>query len=326
LDPDTLAEASSGTGEGATQIIFTNEEVEVPAVIKPHVAEYVALVAQRNKDLLRTLRDALANFETTMEHASAKEANADILGVWLNQAYDMLVDQLVSDVPGLSTAKSFFDAAGRELERAAEARASLELGDWIKDQRTTISDMEQLIDRDIRLREELQREVESDYLDAGLDGRQSFFDQLVSTIDRLKQGTAANIDVLEQQFYEAWINAHFRRIDTDTPGCIEFRFEYDASENIFDFVSCSVQAPSGDRVATALNRLLDRKRLPGTMGPIDFRVRKRACFRTENLVGGIGWDCAWLDANNKVIHQPVLPNAEKALNQPGWRGTVSRFH
>jgi hypothetical protein len=122
--------------------------------------------------------------------------------------------------------------------------------------------------------------------------------------------------------YEQWINAHFKGLGRDMPGCIEYRFEFD--DNTFDFAACTVQAPSGDKVGEALNRLLSQK-LVSAKRPIDFQVRKRACFFVDNLAGGKSWDCGWLDQNNTVISTPLLDNAARAINEIAWRISVNRF-
>jgi hypothetical protein len=317
LDPDTLEEVGP-EGEDVTTIDFTEEDVAVPAVVEGRIGEYVDAVVDRREKSLGSLLSAVDNFETTMSFASAEEANPDVLGALLSKAYEMTVDELVSQVPGLSTVKSFFDAATEELERAGRASESHTVGDWIKDQRAAVDELIQNVNRD-----DLQFETQETYLDQDTAGRETFFQQIVETTERLKATDLPPIDVLEQKLYEQWVNAQFDTIGEDEDGCIEYRFEYE--DNTFDFVSCTVKAPSGDKIASALNRLLDRKQLPGVRSPLDFKVRKRACFRVENFVGGTGWDCGWLDEDNEIFHVPTLPNAEKGLKDPGWRVAVNRF-
>jgi hypothetical protein len=321
LDPNTLEAISGGTAGDGTKIEFKEEDVTVPEVVQQRIREYVDVVVDRRSKILGSCMNALANFETTMSFASAKEARPEILGAMLSKAYALAVDELISEVPGLSTVKSFFDAATEELERAGKASASLSVGTWIKDQRAAIDDLIQRINRD-----KLQFAVEEAYLDRGEDDRQLFFGQFIDTISRLQQTGLPNIDVLEQQLYEQWINAHFRSIGEEAPGCIEYRWEFNADENVFDFVSCTVEAPFGDKAGTALNRLLERGQLAGVKHPLDFRVRKRVCLRVASLVpGGRSWDCGWLDMDNHVLHRPILPNAEKGFQDPVWRGAVKRF-
>ena len=265
------------------KIEFKEEDVTVPAVVQQRIREYVDVVVDRRSKILGSCLNALASFETTMSFASAKEARPDVLGAMLSKAYELAVDELISEVPGLSTVKSFFVAATREIERAGKASASLSVGTWIKDQRAAIDGLIQRVNRD-----ELQSEVEEAYLDLGEDDRRLFFGQLVDTISRLRQTGLPNIDVLEQQLYEQWINAHFRSIGEEAPGCIEYRWEFDAEENAFDFVSCTVEAPFGDKVENfGLNRLLERGQLAGVKRPLDFRVRKRICLHRKTSYLGV---------------------------------------
>lgn len=115
-----------------------------------------------------------------------------------------------------------------------------------KDQRAAVDDLIRKVDRD-----ELQLDTEESYLDQDASGRQAFFKQLVETIESLRTAGSSSVDVLEQELYEQWINTHFEAIGEDASGCIEYRFEYD--DNTFDFVSCTVEAPFGDKVERALS-------------------------------------------------------------------------
>lgn len=324
LDPDTLEEVSDGgSEEGTRSITFAPDEVDVPPIVQKKISTFVGLVAEQHDKLLHSLLNALAQFETTMSFASAQEANPDVLGVLVSKAFEMAVDEMVSKVPGLSQAKALFDATTAELERAGKASESFEVGNWIKDQRTAI---------DARLRGDvtkgnrdlLQADMESTYLEQDATGRQALFDQIDAAITGLSSVSGPSLDEMEATFYLEWINAHFKGIGDDAPGCIEYRLEYE--DQTFDFESCTVKAPFGDKIDSALNRLLDRGQLPGIQRPIDFKVRKRVCLRVDNFVpGGKSWSCGWLDEEGNIIHNPVHPPAQEGLRDPSWRLSVKRF-
>lgn len=346
LDPNTLEDVSAsggGTapiragsaseeGGGVATITFTEEEVTVPPVVRQRIDEYIRLSADHRKVTLEGLLHALDQFETAMQFASSHEATPDVLGSVVNKIFDMAVDELVSHVPGMSTVKSLYDAASDEIDRAARASAGLAVGEWIRNQRSALVNLTQSMDRpkpgdpdQLTPRQLLKLDVDEAYLNGDQDARQAFFTELFQTTEALQRYTGPTIETFERQFYEEWINAHFRSISDDAAGCIEYRFEYDHEGNIFDFVSCSVQAPLGDHVETGLNQLIDNGNTPGLERPIDLKVRKRLCLRVENFVGGTSWSCGWLDAEDEVIHEPIHPPAKQGFHDPGWRVSVRRF-
>jgi hypothetical protein len=324
VDPDTLEELSGGGSDGEVEVItFEPDEVDVPSVVQQKIRTVVELVAEQHNKLLNSLLNALAQFETTMSFASAKDANPDVLSVLVSKVFEMAVEEVVSKVPGLSQAKVLFDATTAELERAGKASESFHVGNWIKDQRTAI---------DARLRGDvtkgnrdlLQADIESDYLEQDERGRQALFDQINQAISSLSSVTGPLLDEMEATLYVQWINAHFKQIGEAAPGCIEYRLEYD--DNTFDFESCTVKAPFGDKIDSALNRLLDRGQLPGIQRPFDFKVRKRVCLRVDNFVpGGKSWSCGWMDEEGNILHNPVHPPAQEGLRENAWRLSVDRF-
>ena len=96
-----------------------------------------------------------------------------------------------------------------------------------------------------------------------------------------------------------------------------FRNEF--ADNKFDFISCTVKAVEGRKVAGALNRLIDGGLTTLAERPMDLFVRKRACFRTENLIGGEKFSCGWLGIRNEILHIPVLPLGQQAFGEEEWR-------
>lgn len=322
LDPDTLEELSDGDGD-VNVIVFNEDEaaVDVPPVVRNKISTFVELVARQHDKLLMSLLNALAQFETTMSFASGQDADPDLLGTLVSRGFQMAVEELVSRVPGLSQAKAFFDVTTEELERAGRASQSLNLGDWIKDQRAAIDAwMEAGVSNENR--DLLQADLESDYLDQDELGRQEFFERLNQAINQPSGDTGNRLDELEAAFYVQWINAHFTQVGGES-GYIEYRLEYD--DNDFDFESCTVKAPFGDKIDSALNHLLDRGQLPDTWRPIDFKVHKRVLLNVENLVGGQSWFAGWLNEENEIIDEPILSSAQEGLRDNEWRISVDRF-
>lgn len=302
----------AGEPEDQIDFDFELEDVEVPPAVQTRVDEYIDRLTRKHDELLDISRDALAQFETTMRSASAQDADPDILGTMLSTAFNFAVDQFISRLSekldtlstALAFAKAVFEATTSELERAGRASASLAVGNWIKDQRVAIDQARRRFDQD-----DLQEEMSLQFLEAS--DRQRFLADLQQSIERVREEELPTVSQLEQKLYEQWINAHFRTIGKDSQGCIEFRYEYE--DNAFDFVSCTVEAPSGDKIETALNRLLEQKLLPGVRRPIDLKVRKRGCFFVEGLGTGTVWSCGWLDQDNQLIHRPIHDDAQEAI-------------
>ena len=334
LDPDTLEEVSvfggsSGSGTSASEegggvatlpdtevITFTEDETTVPDPVVRAVREYVRLTVDTRREILQSLVNAVAQFETTMQFASSDEATPDAFGVVLKKLFEDAVDQLVDQVPGLSIAKSYFDEVTDELDRAAAAAESHNVGAWIRDQRAEAD----------RLRREtvegnLQADTESSYLEQDEEGKGAFFSLLGDATLGMKDVHGPTINDFERQLHEAWINAQFQGIGDDAQGCIEYRFEY--FDDAFEFESCTVEAPFGDRVASRLNELLAAGDLPGYDRPLDFGVRKKVGIYTDAIAGGESRYYGWLDADNEEIHEPVW--GEAAFRDPRWRTMVSRF-
>lgn len=298
-----------------TEIDFTVEETEVPPIVQKQISGYVDRMEAQYSRLLDKSRDALDQFETTMAFATTKQANPDLLGALLSSVVGFATGQMIAKagkvVPGLDFVGTVFDGVTGELERAGRASASASVGNWIKDQRVALDRMADRFDAKL-----LREEVSLEFLET--DDKPTYFQALFEASQRLEGELLPSVSEFEAQLYEQWIDAHFDGLGANAPGCIEFRYEFD--DNTFDFVSCTVQAESGDKVAGALNRLFAQGLLPSARRPIDMRVRKRACFRTDNFVpGGKSWFCGWLDADNNIISVPVKDEAETALREQVWR-------
>ena len=173
LDPDTLEDLIKIDGDVKVITFELSETVlDVPSVVQKKIRTFVGLFAERHKQLLNSLNVALAQFETTMSFASEEEANPDVLGALASKAFEMAVDEMLSQVPGLSQAKALFNAATAELERAGKASESFQVGNWIKDQRAAIAER---LRRDFTKRnlDIMRADMESDYLEQDERGRRA---------------------------------------------------------------------------------------------------------------------------------------------------------
>jgi len=188
LDPETLEDLSNGNHE----ITFHPDEVNVPAVVRDKIRVFVDLAAKQHNAMLNALLNALPEFESTTSFTSGQDADPDALGVLVSKAYEMGVNEVMSLVPGLSSAKVFFDATTEELERAGRTSPSLHAGNWIKDQRTAINERLNA-DAIQQNRDRLQADTESDFLDQDESGRQKFFAYLNQAVVNLSDITGAPI-------------------------------------------------------------------------------------------------------------------------------------
>jgi peptidoglycan hydrolase-like protein with peptidoglycan-binding domain len=302
-------------------IEFEVGETDIPPHVRRRIADYAAMIDRQHAALLGKARDALLNFQTTMNTASISEATADLTSVLASAAYQAGVSLLQSYIEnnalgaGLTFMLELAARTRAELERAAAAALDRRVASFVKEAVRAIDAQRG------RLRQaELVEEVSLGFLESR--DRQAFLDALSTATQELEDDVLAPLPFFELKCYEAWINMHFNGFRSDGIGVIAYRFAFDGE---IEVQSCRVEAPHGERIEDELNGFLANGSVAGVRRPIDLRVRKRACFRTENLVGGTSTSCGWLSAANEVAHQPSLPNAQKAFAEPVWRIAVSQF-
>jgi peptidoglycan hydrolase-like protein with peptidoglycan-binding domain len=302
-------------------IEFDVSETEVPRHVRTRIEEYAEMLDRKHRMVLDKSKQALANFQTTLSTASTREANPDLVSVLASAAYQAGGSLLQSYIKnnalgaGVGFVLDLVSRTRAELERAAAAAVGREVATFVKDAVRAIDSQN---DRFHRGR--LVEEVSLAFLESP--DRQGFLDVLSAAIGALDTEALAPLPFFELKCYEAWINAHFNGFREDGRGVIAYRFAFDGE---IEVKSCVVEAPHGERIEDELNGFLVRRDIHGVVRPIDVRVRKRAGFRVENLVGGTSTSCGWLGVTNEVAHEPSLPKAQKAFAEPVWRVTVSKF-
>jgi peptidoglycan hydrolase-like protein with peptidoglycan-binding domain len=302
-------------------IEFGVDDTDVPAHVRRRIEEYAEALGRKHRMLLEKSKLALDNFQTTLATASIREANPDLVGVLASAAYQaggsLLQSYIKSNALGAGVG-FVIDLVSRtraELERAAAAATERDVATFVKHAVRTIDNQSGQFHQ-----ARLEEEVSLAFLESS--DRQRFLDVLSAASGKLEAETLAPLPFFELKYYEAWINAHFNGFREDGRGVIAYRFAFDGE---IEVLGCLVDAPQGERIEDELNGFLARRDIAGLVRPIDLRVRKRACFRVENLVGGTSTSCGWLGATNEVAHEPSLPNARKAFAEPVWRVAVSRF-
>jgi hypothetical protein len=313
IDPDRAArkgQIKGGKGKSRRtnkksksdfDIDFSKEETTVPNRVKKNIRNYVDKLDSWFDNRLENYQDALAKFFITVKSASIKDAKPDVLGAMLSTIFEFEVKSTFSELnkafnapvgSALGLIRDLALAARDEMSRAGRAEASKELGDWLKSQYDAIGKA-----RDSFSISNIQEEMENRFLEA--EKREEFLDELFRITKVLSYVKPPSNIELERRLYEQWINAHFYKFADDASGYIELRAK-DSSDGI-ELVSFTVSAPEGDKIADALNRI--------GATTWNLKVRKRLCFWVENLAGGHGWFCGWLDKNNEVIHMPIIDRA-----------------
>lgn len=318
---------SSDAGD-ATDFAFDANAEAVPPEVRRRIASLVDTIEAAVELVLRRAEQAIDQFETTMQFGSTSSEAAvpERLLVEVVLAVGRhLARRLTASLPGFDEA---VDLAGGLMAAAigtpaasghAATRASA--GRWIKDQRTMLGGARGALrlpphQGELTPLEALTLDIESGYLAS--DDKQATYVGIVNAKDNLAADVLPTLNDLEARLYEQWINEHFREIGPDRPGCIEFRNEFDG--DTFDFVSCTVDAPFGPQIEDGLNRLFSLGLVAHASRPFELRVRKRACFRVDNVnPGGKTWSCGWLDEDGNVIHNPPHNAADRALHEQVWQ-------
>lgn len=313
----SLGVTPSGTEQiRSSDIVFTVDEVTVLPAVEQEIERYASLVGTQLGKLLGTTQDALSQFSDVMKFGSTSEASPDLFGTVLASVFRAVAKFLkrTSVVAAVGLAVDLFEGVGDELSRVGKARIGAAVVDWIREQRNIL---------DARRRAWDARDFKEDVIEAYLNSadKDATFVAITAAMEQLAQLPLPTFADLETGLLEEWINAHFTSIGDDAEGCVEIRHKFE--DNIFDFVSCEVKAPEGKKLADAFNDIFEGG-LARARRPIDLRVRKKVCFRTEGLAGGTAWYCGWLDADNQVIHRPPKDTAAQALDEKVWR-LIDRF-
>jgi hypothetical protein len=308
---------------GDQEVSAADEDAALERTRRQLIADFAAAVGGYNDCANTNFNGALANFESTVRSASAQEATLDILNTMATTAFDegvkLAIKELGEAAPAAGVVFALGKAIKKEMDRAAQAATSHEVGDWIKDLRAAANDAY----TQSGTRAFLEQSATDMVADAGSeDDRQELIDNLTFATGAVQSGRwrAASVEDYERYLYEGWINAHFSFIggvDDDVSGFIDVRFEADDAPT-----SATVVAPLGDKLADAINRISNRA---GVNSLMDLAVRKRVCKWADNAVGGEGWSCGWFDDRNELINEPNSEEVTEFLNSTTWRGNVTMF-
>ena len=312
LSPAKHAAAAEDTAD----MVFTEEEVDVPLAVQQNISEYVDLQGEAHNKILTSMQSALTDFQFAMISASAKDADPDIFGTMLTAIFKESVKAISDEakLPLVGVAMEVYDKTVEELERAGKARLSLAVNEWANSQRAAIANRQRVENTRASLRV-MKTEMEVAYLALSPDNRARYLDRLYPMKEALEGVVGPSVYDIEVDMFTQWINAHKGHVMSDAAtGVIEYRIVEGVNADQMSFKSLHVKAPNGDKVETALNRLM-REGHTSYNRAWDLPVLKRACFEVgdDNLRS---WNCALVDGNNKIRHSDGLG---RELSKENWK-------
>jgi hypothetical protein len=272
-----------------------------------------ATQATEAKSLLVTrYTNGLANFETTIQQASAQEAKADVVGAILKVAWKTTRDaafKAVKEATGadVKPLADLYEEIHKEIDRAAAANTSHQAGVWIRNLRSSIvtagtkETSGALLDR-----------LKMHYASLSTDDRLDWITNLQAETEALKAFAAPEVTEVEAGFYEAWINGHFNHCSLEGgDGFLKITFASDDS-----LEEAVVKAPLGDKIEGGLDGV-------HTGSLMNLAVNKQVCSYGD-LVVGTGWRCYCFDDRNAVRMASSLVDGDALLERAKKVGSFKR--
>jgi hypothetical protein len=174
-------------------------------------------------------------------------------------------------------------------EEVSPSRRTPTVGDWVQAQWDHLRRRKaELPDPDV-----LVEELRESYLALDADARFDFELWLDGALETEEAYREPDPLLVEQRFWEAWINSHFAGGDLDsskchdTRGCLEIWLEpgeYLLRRPDFSLAAAAVEVPGADVVTAGLTRIMreadqaDRGSWRRRVRILDFAVPKRVCF------------------------------------------------
>jgi hypothetical protein len=299
----------------ADLIDFTDEGKIVKAVtVESQVKDLVEDIDDYLIKLYLNSDNALERFQDTM--TLAESVSTDDVQNTLGGLFETILFSAVSEslklIPQVAVAKvavsvlidtnKFLLDELREKGNSAASQSN-RLVDWIGSQRTALENV-------IKLNREDEQNRIMDLFDESID-KQAFSEELFEIGAVYRQIKPPAVGLLESRLYVEWINAHFKLIGVDAPGCLELKV--DATSGL-ELESFRVKAPKGSEIENRLNSL--------NIHPWDMRIRKRVCILMDSVSGVEKRQCLWLGKNNEVIKPEVPANPKVREKFEGNRGAL----
>jgi len=239
------------------------------------IRDYVTLRDQTLQVLITEFNAGLNNFETTIRSASPVEAQPQILAVLAKSAVKIIEKQITVAIEqtvhvDVAPVVELAHAINDEMERAAAAATSLQVGNWIKGLRSSVNNVltQQTSFEALKSQYDQSNEGERSNLVADVGDQ---LNALTGAADGLK---AITNQMFECGLYEDWINAHFANDCVNGPGNIHI----DLTE-AGEIVEVTVNAPLGEKIEGAFNSgLLAKGFVTGLDRISDIKVGKKVSF------------------------------------------------
>lgn len=313
-DPSNSDEGTSGTpdsepvsgGSPTSDNMSASNDFETDMQT---IRDYVRAVVETKNKMATAYLSAIDNFQTTVQSASPTEAKPDILTVVLKTGLKTIEKIAVTAVKEATQADlgplvDMVHAIYDEVERANKAAQSLEVGEWIKNARTAITNA---YTQD-QSGEGLRNQLESEYKNNDEGGRGGYIAGIQNELAAVNSIQVPKAEVIEVAFYTSWINQHFNNDCIDGTGIIYLQFDDDGTVK-----SASVNAPQGDKIAGALNNVMSRA---GVSGLMNLDVVKKACK---------GDACMCFEGNNVVRKAASDDSVQAFLTSPDSWKLLTRF-
>ncbi len=312
----------------------------LPAAEQRVVDGFAHEVAETKQRLGTQMLSALSIFSKSMSFPSSAEATPKLARELMQTAFEEGIDALAEEadktLPGVSVAVALVKAAAAEVERAADAKQSHELGAWIRSVESTITNNvqgERIAGEDsveVTSSGAIRNEVMNHLCKLEGEALGAQVMELAAATDRIRANGVPIEQRLRLDLYLGWIRGHFegwRGAENEkTPGSIDIRWEVADNNGVLSFEddwTCEVAAPFGDKVAEGLNEVM--RALATPLHPLDLPVRKKTCFWGELVLGGRGWRCGMLDAGGAEEGAPVSAVLRRAFFDPRWRAGTTHF-
>jgi hypothetical protein len=307
------------------------------------VTDFADVLFQKRAAMGQNLLSAIDNFESTMQFASEFEAEPKIaealLETAINESADYLVGLVDEKIPGTSQVAAAIKAVNAEVERAAAAQASHNVGAWIRAQRTLVSNhMTGAKEGDLPTSVAIKDAILEDLCWRREDGGDHDAAIMEITAAQAKLGGVPTVETYLRALYEGWINAYFQAIGTEenkNPGTVHVVWEVDVAGSPSDYSgdrddryplewdsedwSAEVVLPSpySERVAGGLDEL--------GVKPLEVRAVKKICFVTDGIAGGTATYCGGLRPDGSERFEPISPWAVQAFKSVTWREATASF-
>ena len=307
------------------------------------VTDFANTLYDKRAAMGNNLLQALASFETTMKFDAKSEAEPKILEALLDTAISESASYLIGavdkKVPGTSQIAAAIKAVYAEEQRAAAAKASHDVGAWIRAERALVANTmtdagEATQDGDSPVRRfQTSVEIKDAILEdlCHRDDLETAIEEIAAAQSEL--GAVPSEQTYRRTLFEDWINANYRAIGSErkTPGTVHIAWEVDVEGDPGDHSPGSyplewdsdwtaivvLPSPYGERVAGGLDEL--------GVKPLEARVTKKVCFETDGAGGGTATYCGAIGPDGRDRSTPETPWATQAFESSKWREDTTSF-